>query len=97
MENLLMDFVYEKKGVEGLVFELTWPDRLNYAKSYTLEILKKVWPYILLGIGIGAWIHGYVPTDFLAKYANADNGMLCHLRHSSVFLCIQMRRELFLW
>jgi hypothetical protein len=46
--------------------------RLVYAKKYTLSILKKVWPYILVGIGLGAWIHGYVPADFLAQYAGAD-------------------------
>jgi hypothetical protein len=34
-----------------------------------LEIIRKVWLYIILGIGIGAWIHGYVPTDLLVQYA----------------------------
>ena len=46
-------------------------ERIIYAKDYTLDILKKVWIYILVGIGIGAWIHGYVPADFLAQYAGS--------------------------
>ena len=37
------------------------------------DILRKVWPYVLVGIGVGAWIHGYVPANFLAKYAGKGN------------------------
>jgi len=47
-------------------------ERIIYAKNYTLDILKKVWPYVLVGIGVGSWIHGYVPADFLVRYAGAD-------------------------
>jgi uncharacterized membrane protein YraQ (UPF0718 family) len=72
VENLVEDFVFEKGAAQGLVFEMTWKDRIAYARAYTFEILHKVWPYILVGVGLGAWIHGYVPTDFLAKYAGAD-------------------------
>ena len=36
------------------------------------KIIKKVWIYVLIGIGVGAWIHGYVPADFSAQYAGAD-------------------------
>jgi uncharacterized membrane protein YraQ (UPF0718 family) len=52
--------------------KMGWNERVDYAKRYTIEIIKKVWAYILIGIGLGAWIHGYVPVDFLAKYAGAD-------------------------
>ena len=51
---------------------MSWGERMGYAKDYTLDILKKVWPYVLIGIGVGAFIHGYVPADFLAKYAGRD-------------------------
>jgi len=51
---------------------MTRKERIIYAKDYTLDILKKVWIYIIVGIGIGAWIHGYVPADFLAQYAGSD-------------------------
>lgn len=46
-------------------------DKLISSKWYTLSILKKTWLYIVIGIGIGAWIHGYIPTNFLEKYADA--------------------------
>jgi hypothetical protein len=36
-------------------------------------MVKRVWLYVLIGIGIGAWIHGYIPADFLAKYAGSNN------------------------
>jgi hypothetical protein len=47
--------------------------RLNDAKEYTQDILKKTWIYILLGVGVGAFIHGYVPTEFIVSVAGADN------------------------
>ena len=36
-------------------------------------ILRKIWPYLLVGIGLGAAIHGRVPTDFFTTYANTSN------------------------
>ena len=73
VENLVESFVYKNKINENIVLpKMTKKERLIYAKNYTLDILKKVFPYILIGIGIGAWIHGYVPADFLAKYAGSD-------------------------
>ena len=52
---------------EGI--ELKWPDRIRYAMTYVVFILKSVWLYVVIGIAAGAWIHGYVPVDFLARYA----------------------------
>jgi len=73
IENLIEPFVFQNtiKGDIELPI-MTKKERIKYAKDYTLDILKKVWIYILIGIGIGAWIHGYVPTDFLAQYAGSD-------------------------
>ena len=72
VENLVEPFVYQNT-VNGNVDlpSMSRKERINYAKDYTLDILKKVWPYVLVGIGVGAWIHGYVPADFLAKYAGS--------------------------
>jgi uncharacterized membrane protein YraQ (UPF0718 family) len=73
VENLVEEFVYKHKIDATInIAKMSWENRTNYAKNYTSDILKKIWPYILIGIGIGAFIHGYVPADFLAKYANAD-------------------------
>ena len=72
-ENLIEPFVYQntiKRNAD--LPAMTGKERIIYAKDYTLGILEKVWIYILVGIGIGAWIHGYVPADFLAQYAGSD-------------------------
>ncbi len=50
---------------------VTLKDRVSYAKRYMLTILKKIWLYVILGVAIGSWIHGYVPDDFLGRYADA--------------------------
>lgn len=72
-QNLVESSVYENLiNVKTETLNMKWPVRLSYARNYTWDIIKKVWPYIFIGIGLGAWIHGYVPTDFLAKYAGAD-------------------------
>ncbi|MFA5250332.1 MAG: permease [Parachlamydiales bacterium] len=46
--------------------------RFQQARQYASSIFKKIWLYVVIGIGLGAWIHGYVPDDFLAKYADAS-------------------------
>ena len=50
----------------------TLKNKMAYAKRYTISIIKKIWIYIIFGVGLGAWIHGYVPNDFLAHYAGSD-------------------------
>jgi hypothetical protein len=73
VENLVESFVFNNKiknSENGN--KINWKERTQYAKNYTLGIIKKVWLYILIGIGLGAWIHGYVPADFLAQYASTD-------------------------
>lgn len=73
VENLLEDFVLEKKiEAKDSQIKISWKHRLLYARNYTLNIIRKVWPYIIIGVALGALIHGYVPLDFLAKYAGAD-------------------------
>ena len=73
VENLLEDFVLNgSKNKTLLPPSLSWKQRIGYAKNYTLDIVKKIWIYVVIGIGIGTWIHGYVPADFLAQYASSD-------------------------
>lgn len=73
VDNLIETFVFKAKASGTSIIEgMTFKDRVSYAVDYTLDILKGIWPYVVIGIGLGAWIHGYVPQDFLAKYAGAD-------------------------
>ena len=73
LEHLLEGFDLSKK-IRNVAFgaEMTRGERFAFAREYTLDILKTVWPYVLIGIGVGAWIHGYVPENFLARWAGAD-------------------------
>ena len=72
-EGLLVELDGQKGcGCKKEAVELKWADRIRYGVKYTKKIVKKVWPYILIGVGLGAWIHGYVPADWLAQYAGAD-------------------------
>ncbi len=73
MERFVQDYVYSLKIGESAIAEQTFRDRLVYARSYTATLLKKIWPYILIGVGIGGFIHGYVPDGFLLKYAGPEN------------------------
>ncbi len=74
LEHLVADFVWKHSQVSNssLITTMTFKERLQYSKDYAFDIVKKVWLYIIIGVGIGAWIHGYVPADFLAQYAGAD-------------------------
>ena len=73
VEHLLVNFSEQNKQKQcNCVREIKWKHRMLYARDYTWNIIKKVWLYIIIGVGLGAWIHGYIPTDFLAQYAGAD-------------------------
>lgn len=68
----LIDATVTKKDTTDFELKFSFKVRAHYAKDYTKGILKKIWPYVVGGIAVGAWIHGYVPTDFLARYAGSD-------------------------
>jgi uncharacterized membrane protein YraQ (UPF0718 family) len=73
LEKEVEDYVYEIRMGEAVVIVPTWKERLIYGRDYTIDILKRVWLFVILGIGLGAIIHGYVPIDFVVKYAGQDN------------------------
>jgi uncharacterized protein len=73
-ESLLEPYVLQmQQAGQTALPSLTWHNRIDYALGYTRDIIKKVWLYIIIGIGIGAFIHGYIPTNLLAQYAGRGN------------------------
>jgi uncharacterized protein len=68
MENQVEDWVYEIRmgQTPALLEKVGWMSRIDYGLHQVREIVGKVWLYIILGIGAGAAIHGYVPEGFLA-------------------------------
>lgn len=59
--------------LDDVKINFTQKERVKEAWGYTIDIFKKIWFYVLIGVGIGAFIHGYVPTDFIVKYAGAES------------------------
>ncbi len=52
---------------------ITWAERLGEAWRSTRELVRRLLPYLLVGIGIGAFIHGYVPTDLIVSVGGRGN------------------------
>ena len=75
LEKWVEEYVYKIKslGAAAGIAKQTFRDRLLYARENTTDILKKVWVYVVVAIGIGGFIHGYVPEDFLVRYAGPQN------------------------
>ncbi len=73
VEELVERFEHKKQVCCAKPTVMTFSDRIIYAGGYTKDILKSIWLYVIIGIGLGAWIHGYIPADFLAKYAGKGN------------------------
>jgi hypothetical protein len=78
LERWVEPFVFETK-LRGQPVDpaagLTWDDRLQLGRDEVVMILRKVWPYLLVGIGVGAVIHGWAPEDFFAEHATGVLGV----------------------
>ncbi len=73
MEKYVQDYVWQIKVGTGELVETSFREKLVYARDYTAELLKRIWPYVIIGIALGGIVHGYIPTDFVVKYAGRDN------------------------
>lgn len=77
MEEYLQDYVKEIKnqGEENLIDlpELTRKDRVEYSTDQVKDIFKKVWLYVLIGVGIGAAIHNWIPQNIISTVLGSDN------------------------
>ena len=75
--SLQNEILIEIKPISGEIKaqsrEIIFSDRMKEAAEYTKDILRKIWLYVLLGVGAGAFIHGYVPTEFVASVAGSGN------------------------
>ena len=69
---ILLDVKPMEGSCENPSIKLDAKTRVKEAWAYTLDIFKKIYMYVFIGVGIGAFIHGYIPTDFIAKYTGGD-------------------------
>ena len=77
LDRFLEPWVLQARGSGGagavMEVELTIEQRLREAWASTRDLVRKVWPWVVVGIGVGAFIHGYVPTDVIVDIGGADN------------------------
>ena len=73
MDQYVESFIMTAGGVDIESPDLTKKDRLLYAKEQMLSTFKKVFPYILIGVGIGAIIHNWIPEEWVAMVLGSKN------------------------
>ena len=74
MENYVEEFIRRAKGsIDIDAPDLTVKDRLIYAREQVVGTFKKVFPYILIGVGIGAVIHNWIPETWIQNILGSDN------------------------
>ena len=72
LEKYVEPFVFSNKMLDSQQEELTTSDRLVFSKDQVVDIIKKVWLYILIGVGIGAAIHNWIPESIITALLGQD-------------------------
>ena len=72
MEEYVESYVFSNKMLEVQEEELTRKDRIQFGKDQVMDIVKRVWKYILLGVGIGAAIHNWIPESVISAVLGQD-------------------------
>ena len=73
MEKYVEDFIMKSSSVDIGSSDLSKKERLQYAKEQVIETFKKVFPYILIGVGIGAIIHNWIPEIWIENVLGGNN------------------------
>ena len=73
MEKYVEEFIRNASSVDIESEELTVKDRLVFAKEQVVQTFKKVFPYILIGVGIGAVIHNWIPESWIQTVLGSNN------------------------
>ncbi len=73
MESYVEDYILSAQGTDVSLNSLSWKERIAFAIAQVQFTFRKVFPYILVGVGIGAIIHNWVPEDVIASLLGRDN------------------------
>ena len=73
MEDQVEEYIRGAKSIDLPQEELHFKDRLKYAWEQVVETAKKVFPYVLIGVGIGAVIHNWIPEEWVVKLLGGNN------------------------
>ena len=72
MENYIADFIKQNPYLDNNIFSYTKKERLVFAKTQTMQIVKKVYIYVFIGVGLGALIHNYIPENYISMVLGGD-------------------------
>ncbi|MGN0631850.1 MAG: permease [Ruminococcus sp.] len=73
LENQVEEYIRKDKAIDIPQEDLHFKDRINYAWEQVVSTAKKVFPYVLIGVGIGAVIHNWIPEYFIIKILGDNN------------------------
>ncbi len=73
MDRYVEDFILSAPNVDPQSPDLTGKDRLKYSWEQMLATFKKVFPYILIGVAVGAVIHNWIPESWVEKLLGSEN------------------------
>ncbi|WP_208855306.1 permease [Aquipseudomonas alcaligenes] len=73
MERYVEAFVTQHRALDLPAEQLTLADRLRYAREQVTDIIQRVWLYILIGVGIGAAIHNWIPAELISALIGQNN------------------------
>ncbi|MCT7591010.1 permease [Aliarcobacter butzleri] len=73
--NMEKEVLIEVKPLDNISYAedgTLFKHRIKESWDYSVDIFKKIYLYIIIGVGVGAFIHGFIPEDFISKYAGGD-------------------------
>jgi uncharacterized membrane protein YraQ (UPF0718 family) len=73
MEKYIQEYVLEIGNTDTELVEMNREERISYSRSQVAEIIHKVWLYVLIGVGIGAAIHNWIPQSLIEKIIGSNN------------------------
>lgn len=73
LESQVQGYIREIESVDADIDEMTREDRISYSKEQVKDIIKRVWLYVLIGVGIGAAIHNWIPTTVVEQVVGSKN------------------------
>ena len=101
LENQVEDFIRNGKSIDLPLDKLTQKDRLKYALEQVTTTARKVFPYIIIGVGIGAFIHNWIPEEWIVSSLGSGNpfgviiATVCGVpMYADIFGCIPIAEAL---
>ena len=73
LENQVEEYIRNGHAIDVPQEELHFKDRMKFAWEQVAETAKKVFPYVLVGVGVGTFIHNWIPEDFIVKVLGDNN------------------------